>query len=161
MLLQRGRIQSAGSVEENGDEKSTKKSQRPLKKSKSLLSSSTPTRMSPSNTLESKKADFAEEAESKPVKKITNLNEFYKMTESKSHEEMHNESKENQDGKDGIIDYSMGAKSTSSPSSIPINRLPPPAVFGDGNPFLMFMCIACILQHRDYIMEQQLDYQVS
>jgi len=39
------------------------------------------------------------------------------------------------------------------------NRLPPPPQFGQGNPFLMFLCIACLLEHRDYIMRSQLDYQ--
>jgi hypothetical protein len=43
--------------------------------------------------------------------------------------------------------------------TLPYNRLPPPTELGGGNPFLMFMCLACILQHRDYIIEQQLDYQ--
>ncbi len=42
---------------------------------------------------------------------------------------------------------------------LPYNRLPPPTDFGGGNPFLMFMCLACILQHRDHIVDQQLDYQ--
>ena len=39
------------------------------------------------------------------------------------------------------------------------SRLPPPPQFGQGNPFLMFLCIACLLEHRDYIMRSQLDYQ--
>ena len=38
-------------------------------------------------------------------------------------------------------------------------KLPEPTEFGDGNPFLIFLCIACLLQHRNYIMQQQLDYQ--
>ena len=55
------------------------------------------------------------------------------------------------------------------------SRLPPPPQFGHGNPFLMFLCLACLLevfrsrkitkndknvvQHRDHIMRSQLDYQ--
>jgi len=39
------------------------------------------------------------------------------------------------------------------------NRLPPPPQFGHGNPFLMFLCLACLLEHREYIMRSQLDYQ--
>ena len=38
-------------------------------------------------------------------------------------------------------------------------KLPEPIEFGDGNPFLIFLCIACLLQHRNIIMQQQLDYQ--
>ena len=32
-------------------------------------------------------------------------------------------------------------------------------MFGDGNPFLMFVCIACLLQHRNQIMNGRYDYQ--
>eukprot|EP00092_Neocalanus_flemingeri_P026347 GFUD01028562.1.p1 GENE.GFUD01028562.1~~GFUD01028562.1.p1 ORF type:complete len:758 (+),score=208.87 GFUD01028562.1:1221-3494(+) len=39
------------------------------------------------------------------------------------------------------------------------NRLPPPPQFGHGNPFLMFLCLACLLEHREHIMRSQLDYQ--
>lgn len=38
-------------------------------------------------------------------------------------------------------------------------KLPEPTEFGDGNPFLIFLCISCLLQHRTYIMQQQFDYQ--
>lgn len=36
--------------------------------------------------------------------------------------------------------------------------LPPPNEFGDGNPFLMFLCITLLLQHRDFVMRNQMDY---
>ncbi|XP_051158340.1 TBC1 domain family member 25 [Leptopilina boulardi] len=36
--------------------------------------------------------------------------------------------------------------------------LPPPNEFGRGNPFLMFLCITLLLQHRDYVMRNQMDY---
>lgn len=39
-----------------------------------------------------------------------------------------------------------------------ISSLPPPAVFGGGNPFLMFLCLTVLLQHRDYIMRNRMDY---
>lgn len=39
-----------------------------------------------------------------------------------------------------------------------INNLPPPSVFGGGNPFLMFLCLTVLLQHRDYIMRNRMDY---
>ena len=38
-------------------------------------------------------------------------------------------------------------------------RLPEPTEFGDGNPFLIFLCMACLLQHRSQIMKQGYDYQ--
>lgn len=36
--------------------------------------------------------------------------------------------------------------------------LPPPEEFGGGNPFLMFLCLTLLRQHRDFIMGNQMDY---
>ncbi|XP_014256585.1 TBC1 domain family member 25 isoform X2 [Cimex lectularius] len=36
--------------------------------------------------------------------------------------------------------------------------LPSPREFGDGNPFLMFLCITVLTQHREPIMHQGMDY---
>ncbi|XP_063922526.1 TBC1 domain family member 25 isoform X2 [Zophobas morio] len=36
--------------------------------------------------------------------------------------------------------------------------LPPPQEFGGGNPFLMFLCITVLLQHRNHIMTKAMDY---
>ena len=36
--------------------------------------------------------------------------------------------------------------------------LPGPHEFGGGNPFLMFLCIAVLCQHRDAIMKSNMDY---
>lgn len=36
--------------------------------------------------------------------------------------------------------------------------LPPPGEFGGGNPFLMFLCITVLLQHRDHIISKGMDY---
>lgn len=36
--------------------------------------------------------------------------------------------------------------------------LPPPHEFGGGNPFLMFLCLALLLQHRNYVMKNNMDY---
>ncbi|BES88981.1 TBC [Nesidiocoris tenuis] len=38
------------------------------------------------------------------------------------------------------------------------SRLPPPNEFGGGNPFLMFLCLTVLTQHRDPIMRQGMDY---
>lgn len=37
-------------------------------------------------------------------------------------------------------------------------ELPSPTEFGNGNPFLMFLCLTILLQHRDYIVQNNLDY---
>uniref|UniRef100_A0AAG5CWW4 Rab-GAP TBC domain-containing protein n=1 Tax=Anopheles atroparvus TaxID=41427 RepID=A0AAG5CWW4_ANOAO len=45
------------------------------------------------------------------------------------------------------------------PSSMKIaGVLPPPLEFGGGNPFLMFLSLTILLQHRDYIMKTGMDY---
>lgn len=36
--------------------------------------------------------------------------------------------------------------------------LPPPTEFGGGNPFLMFLCLTLLLQHRNYVMKSSMDY---
>jgi len=36
--------------------------------------------------------------------------------------------------------------------------LPPPNEFGDGNPFMLFVCLTVLLQHRDHIMKNQMDF---
>lgn len=36
--------------------------------------------------------------------------------------------------------------------------LPSNAEFGGGNPFLIFLCLTLLMQHRDYIMRNQMDY---
>ncbi|XP_072396135.1 uncharacterized protein [Diabrotica undecimpunctata] len=36
--------------------------------------------------------------------------------------------------------------------------LPSPNEFGGGNPFLMFLCITLLMQHRDHIMGKAMDY---
>lgn len=36
--------------------------------------------------------------------------------------------------------------------------LPPPGQLGGGNPFMMFLCLTLLLQHRDVIMRNRMDY---
>lgn len=36
--------------------------------------------------------------------------------------------------------------------------LPPPKEFGGGNPFLMFLCLSLLLQHRNFVMKNNMDY---
>lgn len=37
--------------------------------------------------------------------------------------------------------------------------LPPPQEFGNGNPFLMFLCLTLLLQHREQIVHSSMDYE--
>lgn len=39
-----------------------------------------------------------------------------------------------------------------------VGLLPPPSEFGDGNPFLMFMCLTLLLQHRNFVIKSNMDY---
>lgn len=48
--------------------------------------------------------------------------------------------------------------SNSSNTSTSTPRLPPPSEFGGGNPFLMFLCLTLLLQHRNTIMKSNMDY---
>uniref|UniRef100_A0A182WHC4 Rab-GAP TBC domain-containing protein n=1 Tax=Anopheles minimus TaxID=112268 RepID=A0A182WHC4_9DIPT len=56
----------------------------------------------------------------------------------------------------------LSTASTTITSSVPSMKvagvLPPPHEFGGGNPFLMFLCLTILLQHRDYIMKTGMDY---
>ncbi|XP_011471287.2 TBC1 domain family member 25 [Oryzias latipes] len=36
--------------------------------------------------------------------------------------------------------------------------LPPPQEFGKGNPFMLFLCLSILLEHRDHIIKNALDY---
>ncbi|XP_072026387.1 LOW QUALITY PROTEIN: TBC1 domain family member 25-like [Amphiura filiformis] len=45
-----------------------------------------------------------------------------------------------------------------SPSRSPYRGLPPPQDFGGGNPFMMFMCLALLLDQRNIIMANRMDY---
>lgn len=44
------------------------------------------------------------------------------------------------------------------PAGAHSTRLPPPSEFGGGNPFLMFLCVTVLRQHRDFIMRNNMDY---
>jgi len=123
--------------------------------------------------------------EKEPImgKKLTNLKEFYALTGEKDKTENLKEKEPSMacpsdiqstskppsgdvtspcveaapDSSDGDPFDSVGYSSVQL--AVYCNRLPPPPQFGQGNPFLMFLCIACLLEHRDYIMRSQLDYQ--
>ncbi|KDR13484.1 TBC1 domain family member 25, partial [Zootermopsis nevadensis] len=48
--------------------------------------------------------------------------------------------------------------STKQPLQYSKNLLPPPSEFGGGNPFLMFLCLTVLRQHRDIVMGNGMDY---
>uniref|UniRef100_A0A1B6DAH4 Rab-GAP TBC domain-containing protein n=3 Tax=Clastoptera arizonana TaxID=38151 RepID=A0A1B6DAH4_9HEMI len=47
---------------------------------------------------------------------------------------------------------------TEDPKGKKENHLPPPETFGGGNPFLMFLCITVLRQHRELIIRSSMDY---
>lgn len=52
----------------------------------------------------------------------------------------------------------VGARATSLNASIKPCSLPPPQEFGKGNPFMLFLCLSILLEHRDHIIKNSLDY---
>jgi len=55
------------------------------------------------------------------------------------------------------VNFVKNSPTEGEPRPVP-PRLPPPAEFGDGNPFLMFLCLVSLLQQRDQIMTGRMDY---
>ncbi|PNF40986.1 hypothetical protein B7P43_G08832 [Cryptotermes secundus] len=51
-----------------------------------------------------------------------------------------------------------GVSSTRQPLQCSSSQLPPPSEFGGGNPFLMFLCLTVLRQHRDVVMSNGMDY---
>uniref|UniRef100_A0A3Q2Q671 TBC1 domain family, member 25 n=1 Tax=Fundulus heteroclitus TaxID=8078 RepID=A0A3Q2Q671_FUNHE len=46
----------------------------------------------------------------------------------------------------------------SESTSIKPCSLPPPHEFGKGNPFMLFLCLSILLEHRDHIIKNNMDY---
>ncbi|XP_077185574.1 TBC1 domain family member 25 [Paroedura picta] len=69
---------------------------------------------------------------------------------------------------DSLSEDEKGTSAANSPSSPPGGSaaaspaasvsLPPPQEFGRGNPFVLFLCLAILLEHRDYIIKNDMDY---
>jgi hypothetical protein len=51
-----------------------------------------------------------------------------------------------------------GMSSTAQPPQCSGGQLPPPSEFGGGNPFLMFLCLTVLQQHRHVVMNNGMDY---
>ena len=173
----RGRVQSdtGASLTRKSDAgaNAKKESGRKCEKSQSLVNVRR-------RTINSGATESIEEEEGKVSsppqgKRLTNLREFYTLakddkeegSEEKSTKEKGEEAPspcqeaepDTPDGAGDPFDW-IGYSQANSALTVYCNRLPPPPQFGHGNPFLMFLCLACLLQHRDHIMKAQLDYQV-
>lgn len=57
----------------------------------------------------------------------------------------------------GGVNVGEEAGDSSELKQIPCS-LPSPHAFGGGNPFLMFLCLTVLMQHRDHIMRNHMDY---
>lgn len=64
-----------------------------------------------------------------------------------------------------ILSFAKGPSLSGTPSSsksettsIKPCSLPPPQEFGKGNPFMLFLCLSILLEHRDHIIKNSLDY---
>ncbi len=80
---------------------------------------------------------------------MKNLNEFYKLAGSAAASRDDDKDLEaDEDDADEMEGGGGGGYALDNMVSVRVDRLPPPTAFGGGNPFLMFMCLACILQHR-------------
>ena len=105
------------------------------------------------------------ESPTKSQLKITDLKDFNKLTSKKG--EMSQSSSNNSLSKSSPsfedpfdtdnISYLNGSENQTQ--TLVCDRLPEPIEFGDGNPFLMFVCISCLLQHRNQIINGRFDYQ--
>ncbi|XP_030640317.1 TBC1 domain family member 25 [Chanos chanos] len=54
----------------------------------------------------------------------------------------------------------MNSPNTNKPETSTVKpcSLPPPQEFGKGNPFMLFLCLSILLEHRDHIIKNSLDY---
>lgn len=73
---------------------------------------------------------------------------------SSTSDERQLESSGNEDNSSTIEDFEFGSSFKSKDKVV----LPGPTEFGGGNPFLMFLCIAVLCQHRDIVMKSNMDY---
>nr|XP_003216761.1 PREDICTED: TBC1 domain family member 25 isoform X1 [Anolis carolinensis] len=74
----------------------------------------------------------------------------------------------NEEGQSGEKKGDSVVHTPLSPSRVPVApgaptppaavSLPPPQEFGKGNPFVLFLCLAILLEHRDHIIKNNMDY---
>ncbi|XP_045615805.1 TBC1 domain family member 25 isoform X2 [Procambarus clarkii] len=54
-----------------------------------------------------------------------------------------------------VTGWQVAMSASGSPQ---VHTMPPPEEFGGGNPFLMFLCLTLLLQHRQHIMQNKMDH---
>jgi hypothetical protein len=57
-----------------------------------------------------------------------------------------------------VTEQPLRSSGTTRPLQCSSGQLPPPSEFGGGNPFLMFLCLTVLQQHRDVVMNSGMDY---
>ncbi|XP_018557049.1 TBC1 domain family member 25 [Lates calcarifer] len=62
------------------------------------------------------------------------------------------------DNKSPTTTANMPSSLKAETTSIKPCSLPPPQEFGKGNPFMLFLCLSILLEHRDHIIKNSLDY---
>ena len=168
-------MEARGRVQSDTGATAKKDSGRKCEKSQSLVNVRRRTINSGAQESIEEEEGKQEKAGSPPQgKRLTNLREFYTLAKDDKEGTQEKRSKEKSDeapspcqevepdsphGPGDPFDW-IGYSQANSALTVYCNRLPPPPQFGHGNPFLMFLCLACLLQHRDHIMKAQLDYQV-
>nr|XP_034996228.1 TBC1 domain family member 25 isoform X1 [Zootoca vivipara] len=69
------------------------------------------------------------------------------------------ESQSDEEKGDSVVHTpSSPSRGTAAPSPVAAVSLPPPQEFGRGNPFVLFLCLAILLEHRDHIIKNNMDY---
>ena len=104
----------------------------------------------------------ADVTDNSSVKRLTNLKDFYSLPGQSDPDPAEDEGREKEevevtspcaevvadvvdvDG-DDPFDW-VGYSQANSALTVYCSRLPPPPQFGHGNPFLMFLCLACLLE---------------
>ena len=163
----RGRIKS-----ETAATKRKRHSLKHFEKSKSLANVNQRRMTLNSSETHSIEEEDADDASDKATtKKLTNLKQFYKLpgqSEPEKDTDKSSQDKPNQttvenvtspcaevipdvvdvDG-DDPFDW-VGYSQANSALTVYCSRLPPPQQFGHGNPFLMFLCLACLLEVMNF-----------
>nr|XP_020653310.1 TBC1 domain family member 25 isoform X1 [Pogona vitticeps] len=71
------------------------------------------------------------------------------------------EESQSEEEKGNLVVHTLSSSSCSPPAPpTPPTAvsLPPPQEFGKGNPFVLFLCLAILLEHRDHIIKNNMDY---
>ncbi|XP_054859955.1 TBC1 domain family member 25 [Eublepharis macularius] len=70
----------------------------------------------------------------------------------------HEESLSEEEKGDSVVNTPSSSCGPAAASPTTAVSLPPPQEFGKGNPFVLFLCLAILLEHRDHIIKKNMDY---